>query len=75
MCRGHQLCEHARDGVGELLHRRHDVGAHEKPEADVVGDLDWNVSVDSTINRAHQHATTLSRIEEPAGRRPKPAQS
>lgn len=30
-------------------------------EADVSGDLDWTVSIDSTINRAHQHATTLAR--------------
>ena len=30
---------------------------------------DWHVSVDSTINRAHQHARTLSRVEAPAGRR------
>ena len=30
-------------------------------EADAVGDLDWTVSIDSTINRAHQHATTLTR--------------
>jgi transposase len=30
-------------------------------EADAAGDLDWTVSIDSTINRAHQHATTLPR--------------
>ncbi len=30
-------------------------------EADAAGDIDWAVSVDSTINRAHQHATTLPR--------------
>jgi transposase len=29
--------------------------------ADAVGEIDWTVSVDSTINRAHQHATTLAR--------------
>jgi len=29
--------------------------------ADQAGDVDWVVSVDSTINRAHQHATTLPR--------------
>lgn len=29
--------------------------------ADAAGELDWTVSVDSTINRAHQHATTLPR--------------
>ena len=37
--------------------------------ADAAGAVEWNVSVDSTINRAHQHATTLSRVEVPAGRR------
>jgi transposase len=36
-------------------------------EADAVGDLDWMVSVDSTINRAHQHATNTSRVEQVAG--------
>lgn len=30
-------------------------------EADAVGDIDWAVSVDSTVNPVHQHATTLSR--------------
>jgi transposase len=30
-------------------------------EADAVGEIDWAVSVDSTINRAHQHATSLPR--------------
>lgn len=29
--------------------------------ADAVGEIDWNVSVDSTINRAHQHGTNLTR--------------
>lgn len=37
--------------------------------ADAEGVLDWTVSVDSTINRAHQHATSFARIEAPAGRR------
>jgi transposase len=37
-------------------------------EADAVGQVDWTVSVDSTINRAHQHATTMARAERPAGR-------
>jgi transposase len=40
-------------------------------EADAAGGLDWNVSADSTISRAHQHATTLSRVEMAAGRRPR----
>jgi len=30
-------------------------------QADAVGDIDWTVSIDSTINRAHQHAATLPR--------------
>ena len=30
-------------------------------DADKVGLIDWAVSVDSTINRAHQHATNFAR--------------
>lgn len=30
-------------------------------QADAEGRIDWSVSVDSTVNRAHQHATTLAR--------------
>jgi transposase len=30
-------------------------------EADSAGEIDWSVSIDSTINRAHQHAATLPR--------------
>src|SRR5438105_15200058 len=52
------------------MRRRHRIQARLLAEADVGGDLDWRVSVDSTINRAHQHATTLSRVEESARRRP-----
>jgi len=29
--------------------------------ADQVGEVDWSVSVDSTVNRAHQHGATLPR--------------
>jgi transposase len=29
--------------------------------ADADGQLDWTVSVDATINRAHQHATNTTR--------------
>jgi transposase len=38
--------------------------------ADAAGGVDWVVSVDSTINRAHQHATNLPREErsEPAAK-------
>ena len=44
-------------------------------EADAAGEIDWSVSIDSTINRAHQHAATLPRptggtseLHETAGR-------
>jgi transposase len=50
------------DGTWDRVH------AQLLAEADAAGDLDWNVAIDSTINRAHQHATTLSRVERPAGR-------
>jgi len=30
-------------------------------QAEQAGEVDWTVSVDSTINRAHQHATNLPR--------------
>jgi transposase len=36
-------------------------------DADAAGEIEWTVSVDSTINRAHQHATNMSRVERPAG--------
>jgi transposase len=29
--------------------------------ADALGEIDWAVSIDSTINRTHQHAATLPR--------------
>ena len=43
------------DGTWDRMHTRL------LAEADAAGQLDWTVSVDSTINRAHQHATTLPR--------------
>lgn len=36
-------------------------------EADAAGEIDWTVSVDSTINRAHQHATNLPRADRLTG--------
>ena len=51
------------DGTWDKIHARLIA------EADAGGDVGWKVSVDSTINRAHQHATTLARVETPAGRR------
>ena len=32
-------------------------------EADAKGEIDWNVSVDSTIVRVHQHGATAARSE------------
>ncbi len=36
-------------------------------EADAGGLINWDVSVDSTINRAHQHGTNLPRVEQRTG--------
>ncbi len=41
--------------------------AHLMAEADAAGEIDWTVSVDSTINRAHQHATNTTRPEQDTG--------
>jgi transposase len=49
------------DGTWDMIHARL------VAEADAAGDVDWSVSVDSTVNRAHQHATNMSRIARPAG--------
>ena len=45
----------AEDGTLDQIH------AALVARADAAGLIDWNVSVDSTINRAHQHATNLPR--------------
>lgn len=49
------------DGTWDKIHARL------VAEADAAGEVDWTVSVDSTVNRAHQHATNMSRLERPAG--------
>lgn len=36
-------------------------------EADAAGKIDWSVSVDATIARAHQHATNTTRPEQDTG--------
>ncbi len=36
-------------------------------EADAVGKVEWTVSVDATITRAHQHATNTTRPEQDTG--------
>jgi transposase len=45
----------SRDGTWDQIHARL------LAEADAVGQIDWTVSVDSTVTRAHQHATNLTR--------------
>ena len=53
----------SRDGTWDrILTRLH--GA-----ADAAGDLDWDLSVDSTIVRVHQHGATAARSSVPPGRR------
>lgn len=49
------------DGTWDRIHARL------VAEADAAGEVDWQTSVDSTINRAHQHATNLRRVERPTG--------
>ncbi|GAA2281242.1 hypothetical protein GCM10010430_79150 [Kitasatospora cystarginea] len=41
-------------------------------EADAAGDIDWNIAVDSTIVRAHQHAAG-ARADPPPALAPKGA--
>lgn len=48
------------DGTWDRIHGRL------VAEADAAGQVDWTVSVDSTVNRAHQHATNMSRVEQQA---------
>lgn len=36
-------------------------------EADAAGKVDWTVSVDATVTRAHQHATNTTRPEQDTG--------
>lgn len=64
----------ARFGPWKTVHERHRLwpadGTWKRPlqqiqaAADAVGEIDWDVSVDSTIVRAHQHAAG-ARIDPP----------
>jgi transposase len=49
------------DGTWDRIHARL------QAEADATADLDWQVSVDSTVIRAHQHATNTRRVPRPTG--------
>ncbi len=60
-----------RFGSWQTAHRRHQKWSQDgtwdrvlaalQADADAVGELDWRVSVDSTIARVHQHAATARR--------------
>ncbi|MFC3244462.1 IS5 family transposase [Gordonia humi] len=52
---------YAADGTWDLIL------AHVLADADADGDIDWSVSIDGTINRAHQHATNTTRPEQDTG--------
>ena len=41
--------------------------SHVISQADTRGEVDWAVSIDATINRAHQHATNTKRPEQDTG--------
>lgn len=45
----------SRDGTWDRIHEQ------VLADADAAGELDWQVAVDSTISRVHQHAATLPR--------------
>lgn len=49
------------DGTWDKIHARL------LTQADAGGDIDWMVSVDSTVNRAHQHATNMTRVQQVTG--------
>ena len=36
-------------------------------QADAAGTIDWKISVDATIARAHQHATSTTRPDQDTG--------
>jgi len=45
----------SRDGTWDRIHE------HVLGQADAAGLIDWQLSIDSTISRVHQHGATLSR--------------
>ena len=47
------------DGTWDRIHTH--LLARADAGEDVDGELDWDVSVDSTVNRAHQHSTNMPR--------------
>ena len=45
----------SRDGTWDRIHQQL------LAEADAAGQIDWQLSIDSTISRVHQHGASLSR--------------
>ena len=66
----------AQFGAWQTVHRRHQQWSQDGTwesvlqalhvAADAWGELDWRVSVDSTIARVHQHGATAARSSQPA---------
>jgi transposase len=58
-------------GPWQSVHRRHQKWSQDgtwdrvlaalQAEAETAGEIDWRVSVDSTISRVHQHGATAAR--------------
>jgi transposase len=58
-------------GAWQTVHRRHQRWSQDgtwdrilaalQVQAETAGDIDWQVSVDSTISRVHQHGATAAR--------------
>ena len=61
MAKGIEARRYAADGTWDR------VLASVLAEADAAGKIDWNVSVDATIARAHQHATNTTRPDQDTG--------
>lgn len=72
-CQWRKLPE--RFGPWQTIHKRHALWSadgtwerllqHVQAVADAVGDIDWNINVDSTSIRAHQHAAGAPRNPPP----------
>ena len=58
-------CDPGKDDIGGLRYGKVVILA----DADAAGKIDWNVSVDATICRAHQHGTNTTRPEQDTGGR------
>uniref|UniRef100_UPI0035AB68C5 IS5 family transposase n=1 Tax=Streptomyces roseoverticillatus TaxID=66429 RepID=UPI0035AB68C5 len=83
-CQWRELPE--RFGPWQTVHKRHVLWSadgtwerllqHVQAAADAAGDIDWDINVDSTSVRAHQHAAGARKDSPPAPTMPKgPAQS